>query len=400
MVIFNPGPKAASAMPITASSTRGGSSTLREEGKGGARGGQRGRVWRVAFTVFAIAEMVGPAPVNAAAPEPPIEIRAVVVTTWEVERGGHDIMGELHAWRTKWPFTTELPFPVGVRPLLYDPDRHVLVLLTGMATARASASVMALGLDPRFDLSHAYWIVAGTAGVNPKVASAGSAAWARYVVDGDLGQEVDARDIPPDWTTGMLPNGRATPFALPAPPSHGDDGNVAFALNPALVDWAYARTRSIALPDDAALAKARASYQGPGALPPFVLEGDGLMSARFWYGEHMTAWAERWVPYWTGGKGVFVMSAEEDTGILQALTFLDHGGRAKLDRVLILRAGSDYVVAPGGLTAAEFIAKEERDGLPANRQALEALYIVASPVVRALADDWPRTRESPPGLKP
>jgi len=329
-----------------------------------------------------------------------IEIRVVVVTTWEVERDGRDVMGELHAWRTAWPLTTQLPFPVGVHPLLYDPKRHVLAILTGMATARAAASITALGMDPRFDLSHAYWIVAGTAGVNPKVASAGSAAWARYVVDGDLSQEIDARDIPADWPTGMLPYGRATPYALPAPPSQSDDGNIAYALNPRLVDWAYARTRAITLPDDPILATMRAPYSGPGAQPPFVLEGDGLMSARFWYGDHMTAWAERWVPYWTGGKGVFTMSAEEDTGIMQALTFLDKGGRAKLDRVLILRAGSDYVVAPPGLTAAQFVAKEALDGLPANQQALNALYAVASPIVRALADDWRHTRIAPPGAQP
>jgi purine nucleoside permease len=356
--------------------------------------------WAAAVLALVLAVAAAPTLRAAVSAHAPIEVRVVVVTTWEVEHGGQDIMGELHAWRTKWPFSAEMAFPVGVRPLLYDPRRHVLAIVTGMATARASASIMALGMDPRFDLTHAYWIVAGTAGVNPRVASAGSAAWARYVVDGDLGQEVDARDIPPDWPTGMLPNGRVTPFALPPPPSHNDDGNMAYALNPGLVDWAFSLTRNIKLPDDPALAKARASYAGPGALPPFVLEGDGLMSARFWYGDHMTAWAERWVPYWTGGKGVFAMSAEEDTGVMQALTFLDQGGRAKLDRVLILRAGSDYVVAPGGLTAAEFIAKEKRDGLPANRQALEALFAVASPVVRALADDWPHTRDAPPGMKP
>jgi purine nucleoside permease len=328
--------------------------------------------------------------------EKPIEIRVVVITTWEVIRDGKDYRGELYAWRTRWPLTTELPFPAGVHPLLYDPKRHVLAILTGMATARASASIMALGLDPRFDLSRAYWVLAGTAGADPKVASAGSAAWERFVVDGDLGQEVDGRDIPDGWPTGILPNGRTTPFGEPPPSAHNDDGNNAYALNPALVDWAYAMTRDTKLPDDAALTKARAPYSGPGAAPPFVLEGDGLMSSRFWYGPHMTAWAERWVPYWTGGKGVFAMSAEEDTGVMQALTLLGGAGRARPDRVLMLRAGSDYVVAPPGMTAAEQIARQAREGLPANRQALDNLYAVASPVVRALADDWAKTRDITP----
>jgi purine nucleoside permease len=356
------------------------------------------RVFRLMAEVMVVAPMLAASPAFAApaGPKGPIEVRVVVVTTWEVERAGKDIRGELHAWRVKWPFTVEAPFPVGVRPLLYDAKRHVLVILTGMATARAAASITALGMDPRFDLRRAYWIVAGTAGVNPKYASAGSAAWAQWVVDGDLGQEVDARDMPADWPTGMLPNGRATPFAEPAPPALSDDGNMAYALNPGLVDWAYGLTRDVALPDDAALAKARAPYAGPGGRPPFVLEGDGLMSARFWYGEHLTAWAERWTPYWTGGKGVFVMSAEEDTGIMQALTFLSHGGRADLNRVLILRAGSDYVTAPPGMTAAQQIARQATEGLPANQEALDALYAVASPVARALADDWSRTRNHIP----
>jgi purine nucleoside permease len=327
----------------------------------------------------------------------PVEVRVVVVTTWEVIRGGKDLRGELYAWRRSWPFTEELAFPVGVHPLLYDRKHHVLAVLTGMATARAAASITALGLDPRFDLSHAYWVVAGTAGANPKYASAGSTAWARYVVDGDLSQEVDARDIPADWPTGILPNGRTAPYQLPAPTSHNDDGNMAYAMNPALVHWAFGLTKDLKLPDDPLLAKTRAPYAGPGSRPPFVLEGDGLMSARFWYGPHLTEWAERWVPYWTEGEGTFVMSAEEDTGIMQALTFLSHAGRAKLDRVLILRAGSDYVVAPAGMTAAEQIARQATEGLPANPEALANLYAVASPVVRALSDAWPRTRDVIPG---
>ena len=355
-----------------------------------------GVIWRgVALVAALLMWAIGPT--AAAQATAPIEVRVVVVTTWEAIRGGKDLYGELRAWRTNWPLKTELPFPAGVHPLLYDPDRHVLAILTGMATARASASIMALGLDPRFDLSHAYWIVAGTAGANPKYASLGSTAWARFVVDGDLEQEVDARDMPSDWSTGILPNGRLKPFAAPAPPAVNDDGAMAYALNPGLVDWAYGLTKDLELPDDPRMAKARAPYAGPGALPPFVLEGDGLMSARFWYGEHLNAWAERWVPYWTGGKGVFVMSAEEDTGVMQALTFLGHAGRVSLDRVLILRAGSDYVVAPPGMSAAEQIARQAREGLPANQQALDNLYAVGSPVVRALADGWATTRDVAPG---
>ena len=338
-----------------------------------------------------------PGQLQAATARKPIEVRVVIVTTWEVVKNGEDVSGELHNWLIKWPLKTQIPFPVGEHALQYDPKSHVLAILTGMATARASASIMALGLDPRFDLSHAYWIVTGTAGVNPKVASVGSAAWAHWVIDGDLTQELDSRDMPADWTTGILPYGKTKPYEQPAPSPHTDDANVAYDLNSSLVDWAYAQTRDLRLTDDENLKALRAPYAGQAQLPPFVLEGDGLMSASTWYGPAMEDWAEQWVPYWTGGKGVFVMSAEEDTGIMQALTFLSRDKRARLDRVLILRSGSDFTVQPPGMTAADFIVKEVRDGFPATPEALDSLYTVASPVAHFLADHWATTRDTTPG---
>jgi purine nucleoside permease len=335
-----------------------------------------------------------------AKPKARIEVRVVVVTTWEEIKDGKDVSGELHAWLTRWPLGASLAFPVGAHPLQYDPKTHVLAVLTGEATARAAASIMALGTDPRFDLSHAYWIVTGTAGVDPKIASAGSAAWARWVVDGDLAQELDARDMPADWSTGFVPYGRTAPYQGPAPPAHSEAANVAYALNHRLADWAFARTREIALPDDALLARLRAPYAGAAARKPFVLEGEGLMSARTWYGDHFNDWAERWVTYWTGGQGVFAMSAEEDTGIMQALTFLAQDGRVKLDRVLILRSASDYTVGPPGMSAAAFLAKEAQEGFPATPEALDALYAVAAPVARTLSADWAHTRDTVPSAGP
>ena len=355
------------------------------------------KAWgRAARGALALAIGVCPPPASAKAAKP-IEVRVVIITTWEAYKDGVDQMGELHAWQTRWPLKTTLPFPAGNYPLHYDAKTHVLAVVTGMATARAAASVMALGLDPRFDLSHAYWVLAGTAGVDPAVASAGSAAWERWVVDGDLMLEIDPREIPSDWPTGAVPNERTKPYEAPRPAIHNDEGNVAFQLNRKLVDWAYAASKGVALRDDAPVQTLRAPYSGPGARPPFVLEGDGLMSARFWLGDRMNQWARQWVQYWTAGDGEFVMSAEEDTGVMQALTFLSGARRADLNRVLMLRAASDYTVPPPGMAAATFLAKETVDGFPGTPPALDNLYAVASPVVRALEEDWTHTRDHIPG---
>lgn len=327
----------------------------------------------------------------------PIEVRVVVVTTWEDMAGGRDARGELHAWLTRWPMTSSLPFAVGARALAYDRKRHVLAVLTGMATARAAASVIALGEDPRFDLRHAYWVVAGTAGVDPKVASAGSIAWARYVIDGDLNQELDVRDMPSDWPDGVVPYERIRPYESPRPATQNDFADVGFTLNRRLVDWAYAATQGVTLADDETLRRLREPYAEAARRPPFVLEGDTLASARSWYGDHATEWARRWVDYWTAGQGVFTMSDEEDSGMMEALTMLARDHKVRLDRVLILRGASDYTLNPPGMSAGAFLAKETHEGFPAEQEALDNLYAVAAPVVHALADDWARTRAVTPG---
>ena len=356
----------------------------------------RVRINRFTGLALALAALFA-GPAKAEAQPGPIEVRVVIVTTWEAEIAGKDAGGELHAWLTRWPLSTPIAFPVGLHPLQYDPNTHVLAIMTGIATARASASIMALGSDPRFDLSHAYWIVAGTAGVDPAVASAGSAAWARWVVDGDLAQELDTRDMPADWPTGIVPYGRATPYEAPTPPIHTDFANVAYALNRGLVDWAYARSRDTTLPDDAVLARLRAPYAGPGARTPFVLEGEGLMSARTWYGERLNDWARRWVAYWTGGAGVFAMSAEEDTGILQALTLLAQDHRARPRPGPRLARGQRLHPRPARDDRRRLPRPRDREGFPADHEACEGLYAVAAPVARYLAENWSQTRDVTPG---
>jgi purine nucleoside permease len=105
------------------------------------------------------------------APPKPIEIKVVVVSMFEIGADTGDVPGEYQYWVERQHLTQVLPFPQGYHDLRLNPQTGVLGLLTGMGTARATASVMALGLDPRFDLSHAYWLVAGIAGIDPHVGS-------------------------------------------------------------------------------------------------------------------------------------------------------------------------------------------------------------------------------------
>jgi purine nucleoside permease len=328
---------------------------------------------------------------SAAAPAP-IVIKVVVVSMFEIGADTGDVAGEFQLWHDRQHLTQKFPF-AHHHDLFLNPRTGVLGMVTGEGTANSSTAIMELGMDPRFDLSHAYWVVAGIAGINPEYASIGSAAWARYIVDGDLAYQIDSREIPKDWTTGLFPLESKRPFDPKAKPAEGQ----VFELDPALVQWAYGLTRDVALVDDAQMRQVRGQYRERNARrPPFVLLGDNIASMRFWDGRLMNDWADRWVKFWTHDKGEMVTSAMEDSGTLVALTYLGRTGRVDPHRVLVLRTGSDFTVPPPGETAAQALVKESDNTYAALGPAVEAAYRVGSPVVEALVSKWDVYREHPP----
>jgi purine nucleoside permease len=266
----------------------------------------------------------------------------------------------------------------------------VLGVLTGVGTAKAASTIMALGLDPRFDLTKAYWVVAGIAGVDPLDASLGSAAWAEYIVDGDLAHEIDAREIPKGWKTGFVPLRKSVPYEQPK----GADNGEVYRLNPAIVDWAFQLTKDIKLPDDDKMRAEREQFTSPAARrPPFVLKGDTISSSTFWHGKLLSDWANDWVKYHTEGKGNYVTTAMEDTGTLQSLTFLARAGRVDLNRVLVLRTASDYDQPVPGHSPAESLEQNKTSGYTGYYPALESAWRVGHAVVETIVKNWPDFRD-------
>jgi purine nucleoside permease len=272
-------------------------------------------------------------------------------------------------------------------------------MLTGVATAKAAASVMALGLDPRFDLTKAYWVIAGIGGGDPADVSLGSAVWANHVIDGDIGYEIDAREIPADWPTGFVPLRKTRPYEQPVKAQL--DGE-AYTLNQDLVAWAYQLTKDVPLADSAEMRASRARYVGfPNAMkPPFVTRGDTLAAGTFWHGTRMDEWANEWTRYYTGGQGNYMIGAMEDTGTLQALTFLDQAGRADLKRVLVLRTVSNYDREAPGLTPAESLKNMAGGKYAAYMPSLEAAERVGDKVVRDIVAHWAERETSIPRAAP
>jgi purine nucleoside permease len=326
-------------------------------------------------------------------PDKPTQVKVVVVTMFERGEDTGDVPGEYQLWVEREHLDQVIPLPAGYHHVRLNKD-GVLGILTGVGTAKAAASVMAIGLDPRFDFSIAYWLVAGIGGGDPADVSLGSAVWADHVLDGDLAYEIDARQIPENWPTGYVPLRKGSPYEEPADNSFG----VAYTLNPELVSWAFQRTRQVALPDSDSLRTSRVRFTGfPNALkPPFVARGDTLSSSTFWHGSKLNEWANAWTRYYTNGKGNYMIAAMEDSGTMQALTFLSQAGRVDLQRVLVLRTVSNYDREPSGSDPADSLKSMVSGNYSAYFPALEAAQIIGDKVVRDIIEHWSERESTVP----
>jgi purine nucleoside permease len=324
-----------------------------------------------------------------------IRPKVVVVAMFEPGADTGDQPGEYQFWVEREKLTRVHEFPAGYRDLRTNADGSLLGVVTGVGTAKSAATIMALGLDPRFDLSKSYWVVAGIAGIDPHDGPLGAAVWAEWVVDGDLAHEIDPREMPAGWSTGYIPLRKKRPYEQPVDRSEGE----AYRLVPGFVEWAYQLTKSIPLADTEALQRRRALYTGfPQAQrPPLVMKGDTLSSMTYWHGKVLNQWANDWVKYYSDGKGNYVTTAMEDTGTLQSLTFLSRGKRADVRRVLVLRTASNFDMQWPGADAAESLSGEKLGaGYSAYLPALEAAHRVGSVVVHELVKNWARYENEVP----
>lgn len=322
----------------------------------------------------------------------PIPIKVVIVSMFEIGEDVGDIPGEFQFWIERNE-VRKIAAPLGWRDYYLTPD-GMLIICTGGGVTNAATSLSTLALDDRFDLTQAYWIVAGIAGADPAKCSLGSAAWAKWIIDGDLAKEIDSRETPEGWPYGMIALGAKKPNTL-------DDGwqveTIKFKLNEQLVDWAYNLTKDYPLPENEEINQFSAIYTGqPNATrPPFVLIGDSLSASTYWHGHALNKWANDWVKLHTDGAGEFVMSNMEDSGTATALRRIAATGKLDFDRLLVLRTASNFSTPPLDKDVAWSLnAEYPAKGVP----ALEAAYQIGSVVAKELIANWDLYRTEIPSL--
>ncbi len=269
--------------------------------------------------------------------------------------------------------------------------QDVCVVTTGMGHANAAASIMALTFSRRFDLRHTYFLVAGIAGIDPAQGTIGSAAWAKYLVDFGIQWELDGREIPPGWNTGYL--GINTKSPTEKPPL--DYRTEVFQLNTRLADAAFALSRNVTLSDSAQAQAARAKYSyAPANQPPKVVQCDTLAGDTWWSGTLLGERAREWTKIMTDGKGVYCTTQQEDNATYEALKRAASVHRVDLDRVAVLRSGSDFDRPYTGQTSADNLLNYQDQG--GFGPAVANLFLAGNPLVQTIVTHWDEWRNGVP----
>lgn len=291
--------------------------------------------------------------------------KVVLVTMFEPEG---DALGELTLFRER--LKLEPVKLAGVQaPCWQTTDGQLLAVVAGVGSVNTAISIMALGHCPELDLRQSHWLICGIAGGHPNQTQLGDVVIADWAVDGDLAHEIDEREIPDEWATGILPLGASEPYR----PGLIEKG---------LFGQPYQVYR---LPEPSRL---RAEAQ----LKPITLEsgrrvltGSVLSAARFWHGWKRNAWAEAWVQHWTQGEGNYLAASMEDTGTLHALTELSQAGKVDRQQLTLIRAISNVTAPTDAISAAESLKREmaAEAGYAGMRLALENGFRCASVVIQA-----------------
>ncbi|KAJ7108494.1 purine nucleoside permease [Mycena epipterygia] len=287
----------------------------------------------------------------------------------------------------------------GFSPLF--PDVHctangsVCLLTTGQAEINAAATISSLLHSRDFNLTSTYFLIAGIAGVNPKVATIGSVTFARYAVQVALQYEFDAREIPADFPTGYFPQGSTAPGQLPG----WWDGTEVFEVNDALRQLAigYAKTAKLNDTRDAQLARSKYSTLksfAPGAASPTVLGCDTGTSDVYWSGNLLGEVFENTTRLFTNGSAEYCTTQQEDNATLNSLMRGALFHLVDFSRIIVMRSASDFDRPfPGQSGVANLIGPA-----PGDEPSVLNLYLAGIKIIQAILNDWDSTFAR--GIKP
>ncbi|WWD21142.1 hypothetical protein CI109_105623 [Kwoniella shandongensis] len=290
-------------------------------------------------------------------------------------------------WRKNLNLSQNVTLP-GLSPLFpnvgCNDDGSICHMVTGESEINAACSVMSVLLASEFDLRKTYFLVAGIAGVNPFTGTLGSVGFARYAVQVALAYEIDARQIPSNWSTGYFLFGSDEP-GQPATTIYGTE---VYELNTNLRETIMGYTDGVTLNDTATAAAYRANFDySPANQPPQIFKGDVSTSDAYFAGSMLTEAFGNITQIWTNGTGEYALTAQEDNATFEAMVRAHTAGKMDFGRVILMRTASDFDRAPPNQETV-FAFETNQGGFS---PAIANIYVAGLPIVEGIINDWDST---------
>jgi len=124
----------------------------------------------------------------------------------------------------------------------------------------------------------------------------------------------------------------------------------------------------------------------PANQPPQVTRCDTLAGNTWFSGTRLSERAEVWTQLLTDNKGEYCTTQQEDNSTYEALLRASREGLVDIQRLAVVRAGSDFDRPYPGYSEVDNLLKYADQGgfVP----ALENLYRTGNPLVQAIVQNW------------
>lgn len=249
---------------------------------------------------------------------------------------------------------------------------------TGEGEINAAVTITSLAMNPTFNLSETFFQVAGIAGCSPREATLGDAMYAEYVIQ-ILEYEVDAREMPSNWTTGYFPFGTDDSSEYP----ENIYGTEIFQLNGNLRDRAIALAKNVKLDNGTkANREFRETYDyAPANSTPKVIPCDSLTSDSYWFGQDFDETFGNYTKLITNGTAKYCGTQQEDSAVMTAFVRAGRYALVDFSRIVVLRTCSDFTYSDDftGRNTTYFFDDVKQGGISSS---LNNLVLASKPFIK------------------
>lgn len=315
-------------------------------------------------------------PLWANAQDKPIEVKVFIAAMFEIGANTGDKAGEFQYWYERYFLQSKGVLVKGALNPVYCNDDGVCGSVLGMGKVGSSASLQAILLDDKFDLSQSYFVISGVGGTPPSKGTIGDVSWGSWLVDYDLGHR---------WKPEEGAKGEPTFM-----PRSGYEDIRRYQLNPLLLQWSLALSQAVNLQDSASAQAYRQRYpQVAARRSPTVNSGTHMTGDTFFHGPGLSREAQYISALY--GADDYVITEMEAAAIAQVLS-----RTVGTQRLMSLRGAVNFDQGNPNETTLQHLDPAPGQTAGGFAETVENIVLVGAKVVDHIVRHWDKWQQGVP----